>query len=156
MPFDPGFGASGGEDLELFLRLERRGRRFVWCKEAVVWEMIPPGRTEIHYQMMRAFSGGQAFVAATVGNVAGPGREAAIHMVRGTAQVLVNGALLLLNLPLLVLRPENGRVRVVRHMLDAASAAGKLFWWCKIPLYHVERPAFAGASPEAGANAHPR
>jgi succinoglycan biosynthesis protein ExoM len=29
-PFDPAFGACGGEDLDLFLRLARRGRRFVW------------------------------------------------------------------------------------------------------------------------------
>ena len=143
--FDPAFGASGGEDLDLFLRLERRGRRFAWCRETVVWETVPPGRTAVRYQAMRSFSGGQAFVGATVNNVADPGRQAATHMVRGLVQILMNGALMVLDLPLLVLRPADGRARVVRHFLDAALAAGKVFWWHRIPLYRAEKPAFADA-----------
>ena len=35
-PFDPAFGASGGEDLDLILRLQKRGRHFVWCAEAAL------------------------------------------------------------------------------------------------------------------------
>ena len=138
-PFDPAFGASGGEDLDLFLRLERRGCRFVWCAEAAVWETIPAGRTALRYQAMRAYSGAQVYTAAFVRHAAAPRRSAANIMARGAVQALAGiGAVALAGL----LRPltgEGGRQRLVRHLLGTASAAGKLFWWRKIPLYHVEK-----------------
>ncbi|WP_158746103.1 glycosyltransferase [Acidisphaera sp. L21] len=131
-PFDPAFGASGGEDLDLFLRLERRGRRFVWCAEATVWETIPAGRTTLRYQALRAYSGAQVYTAAAVRHAVRPGRSAADIMGRGAIQAVAGaGALLLTGL--------TGRQRFVRHLLGTASAAGKLFWWRKIPLYHVEK-----------------
>lgn len=54
-PFDPAF--SGGEDFDLFLRLQARGRRFVWCAEAGVWETVPHGRTRVGYYLLRACLG---------------------------------------------------------------------------------------------------
>lgn len=137
-PFDPQFGASGGEDLELFLRLERRGCRFAWSAEAKVWETIPTSRTALRYQVMRAYSGGQVFVAATVRHRPRPLRAAAGLMARGAVQTVLNMAVLL---PTLVGSHGTGRERPVRHVLDAASALGKMTWWRKIPLYHVEKPS---------------
>jgi succinoglycan biosynthesis protein ExoM len=69
-PFDPVFGACGGEDLDLFLRLARRGRRFAWCAEAGVRETVPAGRMQLGYQRLRAYSGAQVYAAATVKNAA--------------------------------------------------------------------------------------
>lgn len=129
-PFDPAFGASGGEDLELFLRLERRGCRFVWCAEAGVWETIPASRTALPYQAMRAYSGGQVYTAAAVRHDPAPLWRAADIMLRGLVQAAAH--FLALALP--------GHARRVRHRLAAWSALGKLFWWRKIPLYHVEKP----------------
>lgn len=140
-PFDPAFGASGGEDLDLFLRLERRGCRFVWCAEAAVWETIPAGRTALRYQAMRAYSGAQVYTAAFVRHAAAPRRTAANIMARGAVQAVAGlGAVALAGL----LRPligEHGRQRLVRYLLGTAAAAGKVFWWRKIPLYHVEKAA---------------
>ncbi len=140
-PFDPAFGASGGEDLDLFLRLERRGCRFVWCAEAAVWETIPAGRTAVRYQAMRAYSGAQVYTAAFVRHAAAPRRTAANIMARGAVQAVAGlGAVALAGL----LRPltgEHGRQRLVRYLLGTAAAAGKVFWWRKIPLYHVEKAA---------------
>ncbi len=42
--FDPRYGASGGEDYDLFRRVLRDGGRLVWCDEAVVIEPAPPER----------------------------------------------------------------------------------------------------------------
>jgi succinoglycan biosynthesis protein ExoM len=138
-PFDPAFGASGGEDLDLFLRLERRDRRFVWCAEAGVWEMIPASRTGIRYQAMRSYSGGQVFVGATIRYTDAQLYNAVNHMARGAIQVLVSSAFLLLDFALWRVHRATRRQRLVRHFLNAASAAGKFFWWRKIPLYHLER-----------------
>ena len=57
-PFDASYGISGGEDSNLFDRLERQGARFVYCKEAWVSEFLPPSRTRISYLWLRAMRGG--------------------------------------------------------------------------------------------------
>ena len=139
-PFDPGFGASGGEDLELFLRLERRGRRFVWCAEAGVWETIPAGRTAISYQVMRTYSGGQVYAAAALRHAAAPGRSTAALVARAALQLGAESSALLLATAARKLAGPGGQVRQIRHLLAAASAAGKLLFWRKLPLYHVEKP----------------
>lgn len=43
-PFNPKFGLTGGEDQDFFKRMMNEGYRFVWCNEAVVFEVIPPER----------------------------------------------------------------------------------------------------------------
>jgi len=42
--FDPKFGRTGGEDVDFFKRMIANRYAFVWCDEAIVREMIPPGR----------------------------------------------------------------------------------------------------------------
>lgn len=129
-PFDPAFGASGGEDLDLFLRLERRGRRFVWCVGAGVLETIPAGRTAWRYQVLRAYSGAQVYTAATVRHSDRPGSRTAGIMLRGVAQA---------GLGMLRVVPALLRGRGPDALFMLASGAGKLTWWRKLPLYHVEK-----------------
>lgn len=38
--FDPERGRTGGEDIEFFKKLMNRGRKFIWCNEAVVFEIV--------------------------------------------------------------------------------------------------------------------
>jgi len=48
--FDPQFGRSGGEDVWFFHKVTAKGRVFVWCEEAPVYESIPAERrTEAYY-----------------------------------------------------------------------------------------------------------
>ena len=44
MWFDPSKGLTGGSDVEFIERQIKRGRRFVWCDEAIVFETVPPER----------------------------------------------------------------------------------------------------------------
>lgn len=53
-PFHRQFG-SGGEDVDFFKRMGERGHIFVWCNEAVVHEVIAPGRWKRSYLFRRAF-----------------------------------------------------------------------------------------------------
>jgi len=53
-PFDPRFGRTGGEDTVFFRKMIDRGYRFVWCKEACVYETIPPERYKRIYFLKRA------------------------------------------------------------------------------------------------------
>ena len=57
-PFRPEFG-NGGEDQDFFRRMIQYGRRFVWCNEAGVYEVVPPERRRRRYFLKRALCRGQ-------------------------------------------------------------------------------------------------
>ena len=52
--FDPLLGKSGGEDIDFFGRMMRRGCKFVWCNEASVNEIVPKERLYRSYFVKRA------------------------------------------------------------------------------------------------------
>ena len=132
-PFDPTFGASGGEDLDLFLRLEAQGRRFAWCAEAELRETIPAARSTLGYHVLRAYSGAQVYAAAVIKNIDGKPRAAIDLMLRGAVQAAGFGAAV----PLLFLL---GRTTAwPSALLAAAAGLGKLLWWRRLKLYHVEK-----------------
>jgi glycosyltransferase involved in cell wall biosynthesis len=57
-PFDPRFD-NGGEDTDFFKRMTSRGRVFVWCDEAVVYETVPPHRLTRSYMLKRGLLRGR-------------------------------------------------------------------------------------------------
>ena len=135
-PFDPAFGKSGGEDLDLFLRLQGRGRHIVWCAESQVWETIPASRTAVRFQMLREFTGGQVYAALSARHAATPSLRLADIMARGAAQIVIGVGNTVAGA---VTAPFAGRWRMIWGLLQASAGAGKLFWWRKMPLYHVEK-----------------
>lgn len=50
----------GGEDVDFFRRLMGGGQRFVWCREALVYESVPPERCSRRYLLRRALLRGRA------------------------------------------------------------------------------------------------
>lgn len=56
--FDPKFGKTGGGDAVFFKRMMEKGKTFVWCNEALVFETIPPERQKRMYYVKRAFTRG--------------------------------------------------------------------------------------------------
>lgn len=61
-PFRKEFG-SGGEDRDYFKRAISLGKSFVWCNEAIVYEIIPPERVRLPFQIRRAMLRGKASLA---------------------------------------------------------------------------------------------
>lgn len=57
-PFRPEFG-MGGEDQDFFRRMIERGHRFIWCDEAVVYEIVPPARWTRRFMIHRALFRGR-------------------------------------------------------------------------------------------------
>ncbi len=51
-PFRPKF--RSGEDQDFFRRMMEKGRVFVWCHEAPVYEVVPPARWKRTYLLRRA------------------------------------------------------------------------------------------------------
>jgi len=56
--FRPQFGASGS-DTDLFRRLMEAGHKFIWCNEAVVYEVVPPYRWKRSFIIKRALLRGR-------------------------------------------------------------------------------------------------
>lgn len=46
--------ATGSEDVDFFRRMMGKGRTFVWCNNAVVYELVPPLRCKRSYQIKLA------------------------------------------------------------------------------------------------------
>lgn len=45
---------TGSEDVDFFRRMMGKGRSFVWCNNAVVYELVPPARCKRSYQIRLA------------------------------------------------------------------------------------------------------
>jgi succinoglycan biosynthesis protein ExoM len=58
--FDPRYGRTGGEDLDLSRRLFLAGCSLRACDEAIVTESVPATRTTLRWLTRRAFRGGQS------------------------------------------------------------------------------------------------
>jgi hypothetical protein len=56
--FDPSFGRTGGGDALFFKKMMEKGRIFIWCNEAVVYETVLPERQMRSYYIKRAFTRG--------------------------------------------------------------------------------------------------
>lgn len=52
MPFRPEF--RQGEDQDFFQRMIEKGHRFIWCDEAVAYEVVPPVRWKRTFMLRRA------------------------------------------------------------------------------------------------------
>ena len=59
--FDPDFG-SGGEDQDFTRRMIQRGYIFVWCNEAVAYEIVLPYRWKRIFMLKRALQRGQLWL----------------------------------------------------------------------------------------------
>ena len=57
-PFRREFG-SGGSDVDFFCRFIERGHCFIWCDEAVVFEVVPPSRWSRRFMIHRALLRGR-------------------------------------------------------------------------------------------------
>ena len=60
-PFDPGFGRTGGGDTAFFETIRKQGPTRVWCREALVFEFVPPERTTWRWILQREFCRGNIY-----------------------------------------------------------------------------------------------
>lgn len=109
-PFRKEFG-RGGEDVDFFRRAIEGGHVFIWCEEAVVHEVIAPGRTRLSFQLKRALLRGRA-------SVVGPG-GAPLGLLKSALACAVYTALL----PAFVLA---GRHVFATYLIKTFDHLGKL------------------------------
>jgi hypothetical protein len=120
-PFAPRLGRTGGEDTVFLRQLTRRGRKMVWCGEAVAWESVPADRLTAKYLLRRAFRGAQTATFACTAVTPREWGRALRLMAAGGVQVALYGPAALV---LKALKHE----RWLPLMAKAAAGLGKLLW----------------------------
>jgi glycosyltransferase involved in cell wall biosynthesis len=137
--FDKSLGLSGGSDSELFSRMQRRGAKFISCKEALVTEDIPASRANFRWLWKRWYRNGLIYerIAATM-------PEEPMSLVRFTRRMGATFLMLCRGMPqALQGQPEE----CVRGLLKLALGLGGLKAWM-IPdatTLHVAYPDSAKA-----------
>jgi succinoglycan biosynthesis protein ExoM len=118
-PFNEQIGAADGEDAELYFRLLKAGRRFVWCPDATVQEIMLESRLNYTYIRLRLKRGSQTSARCRLSVSDNKLATHALLHAAGLAQIAVHGALFVLTGEVLT---QN---RVV-HRLGIARGLGKL------------------------------
>ncbi|MCJ8141350.1 glycosyltransferase [Ancylobacter sp. A5.8] len=130
-PFDAVLGQCGGEDYDLFCRLQRRGRRFGYIPGARAREFVPAHRDDVDYLARRHYAGGQAFAFSVVRNSENPVATALALRFRTAVQFV----LFAFSSPFM----ERGERRI-----KLAALKGKWSWRNLYPLYRVEDEDLSG------------
>src|SRR5262249_42864967 len=108
VPFRSAFDTAG-EDMDFFRRAMEKGRRFVWCNEAVAYEVVPPARCTRKYLLKRALLRGSNFPKHPTGKA------------RNIAKSLIAVPAYTLALPFLALVGQHVFLDYLIKLLDHAS-----------------------------------
>ncbi len=130
-PFEARFGLTGGEDTLLFERLYYAGVRMVWCNEAMVWETIPPSRTNLAWILRRAHFNGNTLALAERA-LGASGKKLFIRLLKGAGRLL-QGMLLLL--PTMLLGPA----LAARSLVCIARGVGMITGVCGYKLEEYKK-----------------
>jgi succinoglycan biosynthesis protein ExoM len=115
--FSTEFARTGGEDSLFFATAKLRGRKLVWCDEAVVHESVPAQRMARSWVLHRAFMGGRTYVRL----------EAHLgHPFPYTTFALRGLAASILSLALIALLLLRGNDRHVHHLCKLYGHFGKV------------------------------
>ncbi len=115
-PFRPEF-AGGGEDRDFFRRLIDAGRVFVWCDEAVAYEVVPPARWKRSVLLRRALLRGKMALNQPGGRT------------RGLALSAVAVPIYALALPFIACA---GQHRLMRTLIKLCDHAGRVLAFIRL------------------------
>jgi len=107
-PFRTEFDTAG-EDVDFFRRMAEKGCTFVWCDEAVVYELVPSSRCTRRYLLKRALLRGSNF------------SKHPTHRIRNGAKSLIAVPCYALSLPILALFGQHVFLKYLIKLLDHAS-----------------------------------
>ena len=102
---------TGGEDVDFFQRMMRKGHVFVWCNEAEVFEEVPPERCTRMYHLRRALLRGRNTFEREGIRLGSAGRSVLAMSVYGLA------------FPFLAVM---GQYRLMKYAIKFSDHAGKI------------------------------
>jgi glycosyltransferase involved in cell wall biosynthesis len=107
-PFNPEFGTAG-EDVDFFRRMMEKGCTFVWCTEAVAYEVVPEWRCRRSYLLKRALLRGSNFP------------KHPRHRLRNLAKSIIAVPCYILALPVLAILGHHFFLEYLIRLLDHGS-----------------------------------
>ena len=107
-PFSTQFNTAG-EDVESFRRMAANGHTFIWCDEAVAYEVVPSSRCTRSYLLKRALLRGSNF------------SKHPTHRFRNAAKSLIAVPCYALALPFLALFGQHVFLKYLIKLLDHVS-----------------------------------
>ncbi len=119
-PFDARFGKMGGEDTDFFRRMMDRGKIFVWCHEAPVWELVPRERTSKVYFLKRALMRG-FLESKDLGSLSSSVQKSFVAVILYTAA-----------LPFFLFM---GQHVFMKYLIKDCDHLGKILGTCGVPLF---------------------
>lgn len=108
---------TGSEDVDFFGRMLKKGCSFVWCDEAVVYEVVPPSRCRRGYLLRRALLRGSTF----------PNRSS--DRMRNLAKSVVAVPIYTLALPVLALSGQHRFIMYLIKLFDHTSRILAFLGW---------------------------
>jgi succinoglycan biosynthesis protein ExoM len=108
--FSSEFG-TGSEDVDFFRRMMEQGREFIWCNEAIVYEVVPPARCTCRYLLRLALLRGSNSVKHPV------------HRIRNLAKSVVAIPVYTLALPILMVL---GRHVFMKYLIKSLDHTGRV------------------------------
>lgn len=108
---------TGGSDYRFFHQAVRRGLRIRWAEQALVYDIVPPGRLTWKWVLQRQFRLGNTFAVSD--SIDGDWRRRTWRLGYGLARTAL-GAMML---PALLVSPYWG-MRAVAHLMRGAGAVG--------------------------------
>ena len=122
-PFRVELGLAGS-DMDFFRRLIEQGRKFIWCEEAVVFEVVPAARCRLSYLLKRALMRGSNF------------HKHPVDRMRNAAKSLIAVPAYFVALPFLSLF---GAHLFVKYLIKLCDHVSRLFGFAGIELVR-QRP----------------
>lgn len=129
-PFNSAFGNGGGEDFDLFCRLQRKGCRFGWLPDAKALEYVPAKRCNPTYLLQRFYAGGQAYAMAVSINNDNPN----IERWRQRLLACVQFGLLVCTMPIAMV---SGKERWLAWRYRVAGVLGKISFRKLLAIYQA-------------------
>jgi succinoglycan biosynthesis protein ExoM len=120
--FNQEFGETGGEDVDFFKRMIKKGFTFVWCADAPVYETVPEERWKKAYFLRRALLQGGVDTRYGV---------SAKHKVHIFIKTVTASILYTISLPFLRVAGEH---IFMKYLVKDCHHIGRLFAMCGIML----------------------
>lgn len=129
-PFDPNDGLTGGEDSNLFEKIQIKGAKLVFCKEGIVYDHVPFNRANMKWLLQRRFRTGRGFTSIKLKNSKNNIFTKLFCFLRPVLFLAISIAAFIVSLPFEIQR--------TRWLMNIASNVGHLAAFTKIEYQEYE------------------
>lgn len=99
-PFDPAYGLTGGEDINLFAKLKKQGANFIFCAEAIVYDFVPLERANLRWLTRRYYRAGITYTERVINSTLHKFIKKFYEISKGSIYIIISFLLMILFFPI--------------------------------------------------------